>query len=88
MGNKKSSKLRKKERRLAEVARAQNVRVNVASSQASEVIIEDRNDKFVGKSGYHELPEAEIKKDMIKNVAFLVFAVAVIAGIKISGWSL
>ena len=88
MGNKKSSKLRKKERRLAEVSRAQNVRMNVAPSKASAVTIEDKNDKFAGKSGYHELPEAEIKKDMIKNVAFLVFAVAVIAGIKISGWSL
>lgn len=88
MGSKKSSKLRKKERRLAEISRAQNTRMGVAPSNASAVTIEDKNDKFVGKSGYHELPEAEIKKDMIKNAAFLVFAIVVIVGIKISGWSL
>ena len=85
MGNKKSSKLRKKERRLAEVFRAQNVRMDTAPSV---ILNEDKNNKFAGKSGYRELPETEIKKDMIKNAAFLVFAVAVIIGIKISGWSL
>ncbi|KKS31057.1 hypothetical protein A2380_03400 [candidate division WWE3 bacterium RIFOXYB1_FULL_43_24] len=88
MGNKKSSKLRKKERRLAEIARAQSVREGVITPKISPVVTGEKTEKFVVKGGYHELPMNEIKKDMLKNFAFLVFAIAVIVGIKISGWSL
>ncbi|HAI63212.1 MAG: hypothetical protein UU90_C0020G0003 [candidate division WWE3 bacterium GW2011_GWD2_42_11] len=84
MGNKKASKLRRQERRLAEIARAQSARQGIVPSKVSVETAE----KNTAKVGYHELPTAEIKKDMIKNFAFLLFAIAVIAGIKISGWSL
>ncbi|HBY09832.1 hypothetical protein A2473_02735 [candidate division WWE3 bacterium RIFOXYC2_FULL_42_13] len=88
MGNKKTSKLRKKERRLAEIARAQSARQGTVLPKVFVAAAEIKNEKSIGKIGYHELPEAEIKKDMVKNFIFLVFAVAVITGIKISGWSL
>ena len=82
---KKSSKARRKERRLAEIARAQAA---TQRSVAAKSVLLEKEDKLQvkqNKLGYHELPMSEIKKDMIKNAFYLVFAVAVIIGIQVSG---
>ncbi|AHB39978.1 MAG: hypothetical protein ACD_25C00019G0004 [uncultured bacterium] len=88
MGNKKTSKSRKKERRLTEIARAQSARQGNVRPRVLAASAEVRDEKSIGKIGYHELPTAEIKRDMVKNLIFMVFAIMTIIGIKISGWSL
>ena len=87
MRNKKTSKSRKKERRLAEIARAQSARQVTVRPEVFASAVEVKNDRSIGKVGYRELPTAEIKKDMVKNLIFTVFAIMTIIGIKISGWS-
>ncbi len=87
MRNKKTSKSRKKERRLAEIARAQSARQVTVRPEVFASAAEVKNDRSIGKVGYRELPTAEIKKDMVKNLIFTVFAIMTIIGIKISGWS-
>lgn len=84
MKAKKSSKARRKERRLAEIARAQaaanrTVVAQTVTSEAEKIQVKQN------KLGYHELPMKEIRKDLIKNAAFMIFAVALIIGIKITG---
>lgn len=85
MGNKKRSKQKRRERRLAEIARAHSSVQGHTADVLQNVPREDGVKISVPKSGFHELPMKEIKKDMVKNAAYLVFAIGLIVVIEISG---
>lgn len=81
-------KLSKQERRLRRLKEIQ-----IASSRVDTRIILRKPDepqagaeKIDKGAGNYNLPISEIKKDLWKNLFFTVFAVALVAALKISGF--
>lgn len=87
--SKKLSKKEKQQRRLNELKKAS---VAVSGNNALPVAYESKynntNEKVVSESklSYHPLPLKEIKRSLIMNLIYAVFAVAVIVGLSVSGF--
>lgn len=68
-----------------EIVRAQNSAQGHAVGITQNLQKENETKISDSKGIFHELPMTEMKKDMIKNAAYLAFAVALILVIEISG---
>ncbi len=86
--SKKLSKKEKQQRRLNELKKAS---VAVSGNSVLPVAHESKsgtaNEKVIPESklSYHLLPLKEIKRSLILNLIYAVFAVAVIVGLRVSG---